>query len=64
MEGVRMGIGLRIGELQRVGDFHLSDPVVRATRRARYGDRIPLEEPAIAPAAMLASRALVIVAAR
>jgi Permuted papain-like amidase enzyme, YaeF/YiiX, C92 family len=47
--------GVRIGELQRLRDFRLSDPMVQAKMRERYGDHVPLEEPVISPAAMFAS---------
>lgn len=52
-------LGIRIGKLQRLRDFHLSDPHVRAKLRERYGSAVPLDEPVISPAAMLASPLLV-----
>jgi hypothetical protein len=48
-------LGVRIGELQRLRDFKLSDPMVRAKMHERYGEHVPLDEPAISPAAMFAS---------
>jgi hypothetical protein len=48
-------LGIRIGELQRLRDFNLSDPEVKAKMRERYGEHAPLDEPAISPAAMFAS---------
>lgn len=48
-------LGIHIGELQRIADFDLSDPVVKATLRERYGDHVPMDEPAISPAAMFHS---------
>lgn len=57
-------LGVHIGELQRLGDFELSDPVVQAKLRERYGERVPLEEPVISPAAMFDSPLLELVVAR
>jgi hypothetical protein len=48
-------MAIRIGELQKLRDFDLSDAAVRAKLRERYGDRVPLEEPVISPAAMFDS---------
>jgi hypothetical protein len=57
-------LGVRLGDLQKLKDFDLSAPEVRAKLRERHGDRLPLEEPVIAPAAMFASPALETVAER
>jgi hypothetical protein len=48
-------LGVQIGHLEHLRDFHLNDPVVRAKLRERYGKHIPLDEPVISPAAMYAS---------
>lgn len=58
------GLGVRIGALQKVRDFDLSDPAVKAKMRERYGTRIPLDEPVISPVAMFDSPLLVTVDAR
>lgn len=55
----KQGAGIEIGRLQSLRDFDLSHPDVRAKMRERYGDRIPLNEPVIAPSAMFDSRELV-----
>jgi len=55
-------LGVRIGVLQRLGDFDISDEVVRAKMRERYGDQPPLAEPVISPAAMFDSPLLETVA--
>jgi len=55
-------LGVRIGALQRLRDFNISDQVVRAKMRERYGDHPPLAEPVISPAAMFDSPLLVTVA--
>jgi hypothetical protein len=56
------GLGIQLGELQKVRDFKLTDPAVRAKMRERYGDNVPLDEPVISPVAMFQSRLLVTVA--
>ena len=57
-------LGIELGRLQRLGDFDLSDPAVRAKVRERFGDRIPVDEPVISPAAIFASDRLVTVCSR
>jgi hypothetical protein len=57
-------LGLRLGKLQKLRDFDLDDAVVRAKLRERYGERVPLDEPVISPAAVFASPLLVPVANR
>lgn len=54
-------LGVQVGELQRIRDFDLSDPAVRARMRERYGDRVPLDAPVISPGAMFDSPLLVTV---
>lgn len=58
------GAGIEIGRLQRLREFDLSTPAVRAKMNERYGTRIPLNEPVISPAAMFDSAELVEVARR
>jgi hypothetical protein len=48
-------LGLRIGEPAPLSSFDLSAGEVRAKLRERYGDRPPLDEPMISPAAMFES---------
>jgi hypothetical protein len=55
------GVGLRIGELQRLRDFNLSSPLVQAVMKERYGEKIPLEETVVSPAAIFAYQGLVVV---
>lgn len=52
-------LGLRIGELQKLKDFDLSDAAVQAKLKERYGNQIPMEEDVISPAAMFASPLLI-----
>jgi hypothetical protein len=57
-------LGVRVGRLQKLRDFDLSDREVRARMRQRYGDHIPFEEPVISPVSMFDSPALVTVVKR
>jgi hypothetical protein len=53
------GAGIELGRLQRLRDFDLSDPAVRAKMRERYGNRVPIDEPVISPAAIFDAKELV-----
>ena len=55
---------IHIGELQQLKDFNLTDPLVKAKLRERYGNHVPLQEPVISPGAMFQSPLLVTVAAK
>jgi hypothetical protein len=55
-------LGLQLGERQKLGDFALDDPLVRAKLRERYGKAVPLRETVISPQAMFASPLLETVA--
>jgi hypothetical protein len=48
-------LGIELGHLQRLGDFELSHPLVKQKLRERYGDRVPMGEPVISPAAIAES---------
>ena len=54
-------LGIKIGSLQRIRDFNLTDPSVMAKMRERYRNAIPLSEPVISPVAMFESPLLVTV---
>jgi hypothetical protein len=54
-------LGEKLADLQRLGDFDLTNPVVTAKVRERYGDRVPLDEPVISPGALADSPRLEIV---
>ena len=60
----KLGAGVEIGRLQRLGDFDLSAREVRAQLRERYGAHVPLNEPVVSPAAMFDSPNLIEVASR
>jgi uncharacterized protein YycO len=48
-------MGIEIGALQKLREFDLTDPAVKAKMRERYGTDIPLDERVISPAAMFES---------
>jgi uncharacterized protein YycO len=48
-------LGIKLGELQKLRDFDLTDAAVRAKMRERYGTRVPLDEPVISPGAQFDS---------
>jgi hypothetical protein len=56
------GLGIRIGRLQKLRDFDLSDTLVKAKLRERYGNHVPLEESVISPGEMFSAEVLRIVA--
>lgn len=59
----RRGLGLEVGRLQKLKDFDLSSPVVKAKMQERYGQAVPLEETVISPGEMFSSTELTTVAA-
>ena len=56
------GLGLRVGRLQKLREFDLSDPVVKAKMKERYGKAIPMEETVISPGEMFSFDGLAVVA--
>ena len=54
-------LNMEIGTLQTMGEFDLSDPLVRKKVRERFGDSVPKEETVISPAAIFASNLLITV---
>lgn len=52
-------VGLEIGELEKLGDFNLTDNAVKQKLMERYGDNIPKEELVISPASMFNSDQLI-----
>jgi hypothetical protein len=55
-------LGIKIGDLQRVREFDLTDAAVQVKIRERYGREAPLDAPVISPVAMEQSPLLVTVA--
>ena len=53
------GIGIRVGRLQKIRDFDLSDPIVKTKIKERYGNKVPLEETVISPGEMFSSDLLI-----
>ncbi len=54
-------IGIRIGRLQKLREFDLSDALVKQKMKERYGSKAPLEEPVISPGEMFEAANLVTV---
>jgi len=50
---------IEIGSLQRIRDFDLSDPLVQAKLKERYGDKIPMDELVITPERMFRAENLI-----
>ena len=50
---------IEIGQLQKLGEFNLEDPIVKRKLKERYGHQIPLEEKVISPVAMFESDLLI-----
>lgn len=55
------GAGIRVGNLQKLGDFDISHPEVQKLMNEKYGDSPPLEEPVVSPAAMFDSELIELV---
>ncbi len=53
--------GLEIGKLDKLSNFDLSAEAVKKKMKERYGDRIPLNETVISPAAVFESELLITV---
>lgn len=51
-------LGLELGKLQKLKEFDLHSPVVKAKLYERYGNNIPLNETVISPKAMFESELL------
>jgi hypothetical protein len=51
----RDALDVELGDLQRLREFDLADPAVKAKLRERYGARIPLDESVISPVAVFES---------
>lgn len=48
-------LGIELGELQKLSEFNLSDPIVQIKLKERYGDDIPYDEKVISPEAIYSS---------
>ena len=54
----KTGTGLEIGKLQKLREFDLSSPEVKAMLKQCYGDKVPLDEPVISPVSVFNSSLL------
>lgn len=54
-------LGLRVGRLQKLREFDLSDPIVKTKMKERYGKAIPMGETAISPGEMFSFEGLTVV---
>lgn len=52
---------IEIGQLEQLSDFDLTNSIVRAKMKERYGDNIPMDEKVISPAAMFNADKLITV---
>jgi uncharacterized protein YycO len=50
--------GIEIGRLEKLGDFDLTNDAVKVKMKERYGDKIPMNETVISPAAIFNSELL------
>ena len=55
----KRGAGVSVGTLQKLLDFNLNSPLVRAKLKERYGKNIPLNETVISPGAIFEDTNLV-----
>lgn len=53
--------GIKIGQLEQLSDFDLTNDIVKTKMKERYGDNIPMGEKVISPAAMFNSDKLITV---
>ena len=56
------GLGIRVGRLQKLRDFDLSDPIVKVKMKERFGNTIPMDEVVISPGEMFSFDGLAVVA--
>ncbi len=52
-------LGFHLGRLQKLREFDLSDPVVKAKMKERYGKAIPMEENVISPGEIFSCKVLI-----
>jgi hypothetical protein len=57
------GAGIEIGNLQKLKEFELTDEAVKKKMKERYGDKIPMDEIVISPAAIFNSELLLTIRA-
>ena len=55
----KQAVDIEIGQLEQLADFDLSNDIVKAKMKERYGDNIPMDEKVISPVAMFNSDKLI-----
>jgi hypothetical protein len=55
----KQAAGIEIGQLEQLSDFDLTNEIVQAKMKERYGDNIPMDEKVISPAAVFNSDKLI-----
>jgi len=55
----KQATNIEIGRLEQLSDFDLSNEIVKAKMKERYGNNIPMDEKVISPAAMFNSDKLI-----
>jgi len=58
----KQALGVELAPLATLGSFNLTTPAVQQKLKERYGAKIPLAEPVIAPVAIFNSPLLITVA--
>lgn len=53
------GLGIKLCEPRALRNFDLSHPAVKAKLKERYGDKVPMDEPVVAPSDLYDSKLLV-----
>jgi hypothetical protein len=61
VEDIRPRCRIQVGELETIADFDLSHPTIQAKVKERFGDRVPLDEVVVSPAAIFRAENLVTV---
>lgn len=54
----QLATGIEIGKLEKLSDFDLTNEAVKQKMKERYGDKIPMDEIVISPAAIFDSELL------
>jgi hypothetical protein len=57
----KRGAGIEVGKLEKLKDFDLTNPLVKAKLKEHYGNDVPLNETIISPVAILNSPLLITV---
>lgn len=52
-------LGVRLGALQKLREFDLTEPMLKQKLRERHGSKVPLDEPVISPARLFDSPLLI-----